>query len=45
MFRIATVYGYRGTGRIRFNLVVNALVRDAMTKGKIMVTRDRTQCR
>lgn len=44
-FRIATVYGYGGTRRMRFDLVVNAMVRDAVTKGKIMIMRDGTQWR
>ena len=44
-FRIATVYGYGGTRRMRFDLVINAFVRDLVTKGKLMLMRDGTQWR
>ena len=45
VFRIATVYGYGGTRRMRFDLVINAFVRDLVTKGKLMLMRDGTQWR
>ncbi len=45
VFRLATVYGYGGTKRMRFDLVINAYVRDLLTKGKLMIMRDGTQWR
>ncbi|MGC9113241.1 NAD-dependent epimerase/dehydratase family protein [Acidilobus sp.] len=44
-FRIATVYGYAGTRRMRFDLVINAMTRDIVTKGKVMIMRDGSQWR
>lgn len=45
VFRLATVYGYGGTKRMRLDLVINAYVRDLITKGKLMIMRDGTQWR
>ncbi|QGA53803.1 NAD-dependent epimerase/dehydratase family protein [Sulfolobus sp. E5-1-F] len=45
VFRIATVYGYAKTRRMRFDLVINAFVRDLVTKNKIFVMKDGTQWR
>ncbi|MCG3110127.1 ADP-L-glycero-D-manno-heptose-6-epimerase [Metallosphaera sp. J1] len=45
VFRIATVYGYARTKRMRFDLVINAFVRDFITKNKISIMKDGTQWR
>ncbi|MDG7042238.1 MAG: SDR family oxidoreductase, partial [Nitrososphaerota archaeon] len=45
IFRLATVYGYGSTKRMRFDLVINAYVRDLITNGKLLIMRDGTQWR